>query len=132
MRRPKIAHATCEHCGADNVHVRFPDGTWTISITVLPDEHFYLTHRCSHCDQWSFTRIPQRTIEHLTALWVPIEDLSLVDAGVCRRSIAPPNAAEAWHMWWLANEAEPNTLRAVMSCAVDQILGRHPAGGTDR
>ncbi len=129
MGRTKKVRTTCTHCGTDNVHIRFPDGVWAVSITVLPDEHFYLTHLCANCDKWSFTRLVQATVEWLEHSGVPREDLSLVDPGVCRRSIQPPTAAETWHMWWLANEAQPDTLRAVMSCAVDQILGRHPAGG---
>ena len=131
-RKPPETHVShCPLCDEKTIHFRFADGTWTLRITVMPDEHFYLTHLCANCNKWEFTRLSHPDIVDLYAKGVRVDDLSLVDPAICRHSIDTPTADVLFHMYWLANHADSTTVQTVILCAVDRILGRpeHPAGG---
>lgn len=131
-RKPPETHVShCPLCDEKTIHFRFADGTWTLRITVMPDEHFYLTHLCANCGKWEFTRLTHPDIVDLYAKGVRVDDLSLVDPGLERDTMPPVGPAENDHIRWLGTEASSGVAQGVMLAAVIRILGRpeHPAGG---
>lgn len=122
-RKPPETHVShCPLCDEKTIHFRFADGTWTLRITVMPDEHFYLTHLCANCNKWEFTRLTHPDIVDLYAKGVRVDDLSLVDPSVCAESITRATTHEQAHMYWLAYVAHPSVLSGVIGAAVDKML----------
>jgi len=115
-------HTRCHDCGVDSTHLHSRRYGWQVRITVLPDEHHYLTSPCSNCGGWTFEQLDVDQIARLIAADVPVEDLSLIDPGVCAESIAHATVHEQAHMYWLAYIAHPSVLSGVIGAAVDKML----------
>lgn len=128
-RTPSII-TQCPHCELATSHLADPDREWRIRITVLPDEHHYLTFDCADCGRWGSKQLTHPQIEWLCEAGVKVDDLSLIDPRLERDTMPACTADTLAHMFWIAHEAKPSIRQAIITDAMHRCLHpQHPAGG---